>query len=227
MLKKGDKIVLMKPMGEFDNVGEVCTVTKVLDDGTISFAFGHGLHLGVMSEDEFEKYFKVYEEPVKKVNNRVTSDVVDDIIDNSEVIVDTLFGNCTMVALRMPNSFVIVETSACVDPANYDEDLGFEICMGRIRSKIYELEGYKLCDELHKDYVDDVDDDSNNCKNCEWQDVCNGELDEYDDVDDYDKLRDDDEYWDYIASKYDSYFDCVDDVLDSVDDIVKRYRGRI
>lgn len=222
MLKKGDKIVLVKQMGVFDNVGEVCTVEKVLDDGTISFSFGNGLHLGVMSEDEFEKYFKIYEEPVKKTSNRVTSDMVDDIIDNSEVIVDTLFGNCTMVALRMPNSFIIVETSACVDPANYDEDLGFEICMGRIRDKIYELEGYKLCNELHKDYVDDVDDmdnDWNTCVDCPNWDDCKENQYDCDD----DKWNDDDEYWDYVASKYDKYFD---DMLDDIDDFLDRYRNR-
>lgn len=222
MLKKGDKIVLVKQMGVFDNVGEVCTVEKVLDDGTISFSFGKGLHLGVMSEDEFEKYFKIYEEPVKKTSNRVTSDMVDDIIDNSEVIVDTLFGNCTMVALRMPNSFIIVETSACVDSANYDEDLGFEICMGRIRDKIYELEGYKLCNELYKDYVDDVDDmdnDWNTCVDCPNWDDCKENSYDCDD----DKWNDDDEYWDYVASKYDKYFD---DMLDDVDDFLDRYRNR-
>ena len=46
-VKKGDKIQLIKPMGSFTNVGEICEVIKV-DDIEIKFRFG-GLHLGVMN----------------------------------------------------------------------------------------------------------------------------------------------------------------------------------
>lgn len=224
MLKKGDKIQLLKPMGMFDNVGEVCEVVKVLDDGTISFSFGNGLHMGVMSEDEFGKYFKYYDEPVKKsvkkpTKNRVTSDMVDELIDNSEVIVDTLFGNCTMVALRLPNSFVIVETSACVDPDNYSEEIGFDICMERIRDKVYELEGYKLCNELYPDYVDDDEDNYDECEDCPDWDCCQGSLKDYEDMPDY---INDDEYFDYVASKYDKYWN---DVQDAIDDVLGKYKN--
>lgn len=221
MLKKGDKIQLLKPMGMFDNIGEVCEVVNVLDDGTISFSFGNGLHMGVMSEDEFGKYFKYYEEPVKKpTKNRVTSDMVDELIDNSEVIVDTLFDNCTMVALRLPNSFVIVETSACVDPDNYSEEIGFDICMERIRNKVWELEGYKLCNELYPDYVDDDYDNYNGCEGCSDWNHCQGILKDIEDVPDY---ISDDEYFDYVASKYDEY---CNDMLDGIDDILDRYKNR-
>lgn len=220
MLKKGDKIQLLKPMGMFDNVGEVCEVVNVLDDGTISFSFGNGLHMGVMSDDEFGKYFKIYDEPVKKpTKNRVTSDMVDELIDNSEVIVDTLFDNCTMVALRLPNSFVIVETSACVDPDNYSEEIGFDICMERIRNKVWELEGYKLCNELYPDYVDDKD-NYDECEDCPDWNHCQGNLKDIEDVPDY---ISDDEYFDYVASKYDEYYN---DMLDDINDILDRYKNR-
>lgn len=220
MLKKGDKIQLLKPMGMFDNVGEVCEVVNVLDDGTISFSFGNGLHMGVMSDDEFGKYFKIYDEPVKKpTKNRVTSDMVDELIDNSEVIVDTLFDNCTMVALRLPDSFVIVETSACVDPDNYSEEIGFDICMERIRNKVWELEGYKLCNELYPDYVDDKD-NYDECEDCPDWNHCQGNLKDIEDVPDY---ISDDEYFDYVASKYDEYYN---DMLDDINDILDRYKNR-
>ena len=61
MITKGSKIQLIKPMGIFDNIGEVCEVVNVTEDGVISFRFG-GYHLGCMSYDEFQKYFIVYEE---------------------------------------------------------------------------------------------------------------------------------------------------------------------
>lgn len=54
---KGDRIKLVKSMGAFTNVGEVCEVIDVAEDGVISFRFG-GVHLGCMSYNEYEKYFE-------------------------------------------------------------------------------------------------------------------------------------------------------------------------
>ena len=52
------KIKLKKPMGCFDNLGEVCEIVKIdTDENVINFRFGvDGVHLGVMSGDELEKY---------------------------------------------------------------------------------------------------------------------------------------------------------------------------
>lgn len=62
----GDKIKLVKKMGAFDNIGEICEVTDIQDGGVICFKFGCGKHLGCMSYDEYEKYFEKVEEPVKR-----------------------------------------------------------------------------------------------------------------------------------------------------------------
>ena len=60
---KGDKIKLIKPMGMFDNIGEICEVINVDENGVISFRFGkNGMHLGCMSYNEFEKYFELVQE---------------------------------------------------------------------------------------------------------------------------------------------------------------------
>lgn len=60
------KIKLKKPMGCFDNLGEVCEIVKIdTDENVINFRFGvNGVHLGVMSRDELEKYFDVIEPTV-------------------------------------------------------------------------------------------------------------------------------------------------------------------
>lgn len=57
MIEKGNEIRLVRQMGVFNNIGEVCEVTDVSEDGVISFRFG-GCHLGCMSYNEFEKYFE-------------------------------------------------------------------------------------------------------------------------------------------------------------------------
>lgn len=70
----GDKIKLVKPMGAFINVGEICPVTDI-KDGLIEFTFSSGKHLGYMSYNEFEKYF-VYatEEAEEKKTRRSWTD---------------------------------------------------------------------------------------------------------------------------------------------------------
>ncbi len=78
------------------------------------------------------------------MGNTVTPEQVEGIISNSNISVSTILGKCTVVTAELPNGFIIVEDSACVDPANYNEEIGKEICLQRIRNKVWELEGYKL-----------------------------------------------------------------------------------
>ena len=81
MITKGNEIRLIKPMGVFDNIGEVCEVTDVSEDGVISFKFG-GCHLGCMSYNEFEKYFELVEKevPEEEINEDIGS-----MTENEEV----------------------------------------------------------------------------------------------------------------------------------------------
>lgn len=97
----------------------------------------------VIDPDKFEKTYKEV-----NTSNTVTQSLIQDIIDNSIIEVQTIFDKCTVVSCQLPNGFIIVESSACVDPANYDVKLGGKICMERITNKIWELEGYKLQDEI-------------------------------------------------------------------------------
>lgn len=167
MLNKGDKIRLITPMGMFTNVGEICDVIDVSDSGVITFKFGNGMHMGCMSADEFKKYFEKYEEP-KSESKSVNIDWVNKIINESHINIATVFDKCTVVACKLPSGFVIVESSACVDPKNYDKDLGVEICLNRIRDRVCEMEAYKISDEMwggKEFYCDSMGD----CASC---DIC-------------------------------------------------------
>lgn len=84
------------------------------------------------------------------MNNTVTQELVDDLFLRSDVKVMTVFDKCTVLFCKLPNGFVLVEHSACVDPANYDEALGVDICTKRIKDQIWKLEGYKLQCKLDK-----------------------------------------------------------------------------
>lgn len=80
--------------------------------------------------------------------NTVTPKQIENIWNKSEISISTKFNKTTIVTAHLPNGFVIVESSSCVDPANYDEKMGYEICVERIKNKLWELEGYKLQDAL-------------------------------------------------------------------------------
>lgn len=81
MIVKGNEIRLVKPMGVFDNIGEICEVTDVSEDGVISFKFG-GYHLGCMSYNEFEKYFELVE---KETSEEEINEDTDSMTENKEV----------------------------------------------------------------------------------------------------------------------------------------------
>lgn len=83
-----------------------------------------------------------------KINNTVTQTQINDLISESEKTVRHEYGKTTVVSLKLPNGFVIVESSSCVDPANYNPELGESIAMKRIENKVWELEGYRLQCEL-------------------------------------------------------------------------------
>lgn len=71
-----------------------------------------------------------------------------------DVIVRTLddFGKpCTYVTVRMKNGFTLRESTTCVDPANYNEEIGKQICLKKIEDKIWFLLGYTLQEKQYQE----------------------------------------------------------------------------
>lgn len=88
--------------------------------------------------------------------NTVTSELV--AANMQDVFVTTIKAfdkPVTYVEVRMQNGFTIRETTTCVDPANYDENVGKEICLKRIEDKVWFLLGYALQDKLALASADD------------------------------------------------------------------------
>lgn len=169
-----------------------------------------------------------------RTKNTVTQSVIDELMESCDIAVTTAFDKCTIVACKLPNGFVLVESSSCVDPANYDEDMGVDICMKNIEKKLWELEGYLLQNQLYMDGItfDDDDDDlecDGDCENCDLfdRDDDDDTEDEKDDKPKHtDKKYDDDEYWDKLIQTYNDYLDYVDDYLDDLAHYKRRHRGR-
>ena len=72
----------------------------------------------------------------------ISAEMVERFIDHHETV--TMGGKTTVVRAVLKNGFVIVESSSCVSEENYDEKLGEEVCMERIRNKVWELLGFLL-----------------------------------------------------------------------------------
>lgn len=68
--------------------------------------------------------------------------MVDDFI--AETWTTTLGDKTTVVRAVLRNGFEIVESSSCVSLENYDEDMGLEICMEKIKDKVWMLLGFLL-----------------------------------------------------------------------------------
>lgn len=72
---------------------------------------------------------------------RINQQMVDDFIVSCET---TRMGNHTVVCAKLRNGFSIVEESACVDPANYDESIGYTYAIKKIKDKVWLLLGFLL-----------------------------------------------------------------------------------
>lgn len=60
-------------------------------------------------------------------------------------------GNKTTIGIfTLKNGYIMVESSSCVDPANYSEEMGKRICREHLVDKIWNLEGYLLQSEMSK-----------------------------------------------------------------------------
>ena len=72
----------------------------------------------------------------------------EDVLANmQDVVVKTVVEfdkPCTYVTVRMKNGFTLRESTTCVDPANYNEEIGKEICLQKIEDKVWFLLGYAL-----------------------------------------------------------------------------------
>lgn len=79
----------------------------------------------------------------------VTQEQVNENMQDVSVKTIEEFGKkITHVTVRMKNGFLLTEDSICVDPANYDEEIGKKIALSRIEDKVWLLLGYALQDKV-------------------------------------------------------------------------------
>ena len=92
--------------------------------------------------DVFERaYLPLIPNPNLKTDQpSISEEMVDSFSQNWRT--DTVGDKTTVVQAVLRNGFVLVEASSCVNPENYDERIGQEICMNKIKDKVWLLLGF-------------------------------------------------------------------------------------
>ena len=80
----------------------------------------------------------------KKLPSGVNIDeaMVDDFISCHDTM--TVGNKTTVVRATLRNGFEIIESSGCVDDANYDLGVGEQVCLKKIKTKVWEYLGFLL-----------------------------------------------------------------------------------
>lgn len=84
------------------------------------------------------------------MENKETEKQIDKIIQAGSIEIQDLSDKTTLVKFKTEEGFEIVATSSCVDPKNYNRDVGAKICIDQIKDKLWEYEGYILSKKLYK-----------------------------------------------------------------------------
>ena len=202
MIKVGDKIIAKENGFGILPKGSVGEVTEVVKNGDAVFVKFEGFEFSWFIETNliYDSFVVVPEArwdvpAIEDVDTEyVLFDDVSEILNKSDIEMFTAFDSCTVVVCKLPNGFFIVESYACVNPADYDEEIGVSVCFDKIREQIrkkleaYELPDYlngnlqcgkgdakfwnpyeEYCDDEYDDFCDGID-----CNNCVYLEDCGG-----------------------------------------------------
>ena len=78
---------------------------------------------------------------------KVTPEYLKSLIINTEYVHQGVLTICT---LTLKNGFNVVGTSACVDEANYNQEIGDKVAFEDAFDKIWVLEGYLLKQKMYE-----------------------------------------------------------------------------
>jgi hypothetical protein len=82
-------------------------------------------------------------------NNRVTEEHIEALLNTAEVQEHVFWNKELVVSYKFPSGFTISGRAACVDPANFNLELGRKIAREKVESELWQLEGYLKQVELH------------------------------------------------------------------------------
>lgn len=76
-------------------------------------------------------------------DNRVTQEQITALMDAAETQEHTFWDKELVVSFRLPSGFTVSGRAACVDPANFDLEIGRKIAREDAENQLWQLEGYR------------------------------------------------------------------------------------
>jgi Phage protein (N4 Gp49/phage Sf6 gene 66) family len=77
-------------------------------------------------------------------DNRVTQEQIEALISSAETQEHIFWDKELIVSYKLGSGFTIAGRSACVDPANFDIEIGRSLCREDAERQLWTLEGYVL-----------------------------------------------------------------------------------
>lgn len=100
--------------------------------------FGNG-HQQFVNKSDFESTFLQINLP-----DKLTEEDIHRFVDASEMQTHTIGNKTTVVQATLPNGWIEVESSSCVDPINYNQQFGEKYCKKHIEEKMWKFLGFVL-----------------------------------------------------------------------------------
>lgn len=148
MFKIGDKVRLVKinwliASASFDVGDSFEVIEQKFGTTTLKYCDEKFSANFTVSDNLLMECFEKILEPCDdETDYEITEETINDLIDNAEFAYAKTFDRCTIVSCKLPNGFIITESSACVSKDDYDDKIGREICKRKIKDRLWEMEAY-------------------------------------------------------------------------------------
>ena len=87
---------------------------------------------------------------MSELPNKVTLEALTTLADSGYTEYNHLAGTLTHCTITLPCGFQVTGESACIDPDNFNEELGQEIARKKAVNALWPLEGYLLANDRHR-----------------------------------------------------------------------------
>ena len=152
--------------------GDVFKVENVTDEYiTVKREYGHKTATVSFTRNFVDELFECVQKNETEYDDIVIEfdDLVNAIIENSDIVTNTVFDNCFVMSVKLPNGYVIVESHTFEDTDEYNEELAYDICISNVYEKVLELERYAT---MHQSNVEILYGGDADCDNCPDVDEC-------------------------------------------------------
>lgn len=81
-------------------------------------------------------------------SNRVTLEQIKELLDAAETQEAVFWDKEVVVSYKLLSGFTVLGRGACVDPANFNIEIGRQVARKQVEDQLWQLEGYLLQNRL-------------------------------------------------------------------------------